>query len=308
MTITLTTATDLEARAAWSIIAEPGDAVAGAFTQAIGHDAALTAITSSRATLLRSLTAIEGISTVTAREAANRWHPRLIKGFLTDALAAAEKHSITLIDPDTIPGLLDLGEHAPHVIWARGNVATLTQPTTDRLALVGARAATGYGEQIAHDFATALVGRGITIVSGAAYGIDGSAHRGALAAGGTTIAWLAGGVDRPYPIGHSNLIDRIAANGVVASELAPGASPTRWRFLSRNRVIAATSAATVVIEAGWRSGSLNTAGHASALGRTLGAVPGAITSAASAGCHRLIREYDAQIVTSADEAYELLGR
>jgi DNA processing protein len=307
MSTTLTTAADLEARAAWSIIAEPGDATAGAFTQAIGHADALTAITSGRTALVRALTQIEGIG-ADADAAANRWLPRVTKGFLTEALAAAQKHSITLIDPDTIPGLLDLGEHAPHVIWARGDLATLAQPTIDRIAIVGARAATGYGENVAHEFASGLAARGIVVVSGAAYGIDGAAHRAALAAGGTTIAWLAGGIDRPYPIGHSELIGRIAANGVVASELAPGASPTRWRFLARNRVIAATSAATVVVEAGWRSGSLNTAGHTVALGRTLGAVPGPITSPASAGCHRLIREYDAQIVTSAVEAYELRGR
>ncbi|KDA04640.1 DNA-binding protein [Microbacterium sp. CH12i] len=308
MTTTLTTATDLEARAAWSIIAEPSDAIAGAFTQTLGHAAALTAITSGRTTLIRALTELQGIGDRTADEAANRWLPRLTKSYLTDALATAKNNSITLIDPNTIPGLRDLGENAPHAIWARGDLTNLTRPNTDRLALTGARAATSYGENVAHEFASDLAARDIIIVSGAAYGIDGSAHRAALAAGGTTIAWLAGGIDRPYPIGHSNLIDRIAANGVVASELAPGSAPTRWRFLGRNRLIAATSAATVIVEAGWRSGSLNTAGHVTTLGRTLGAVPGPITSAASAGCHRLIREYDAQIVTSATDAYELLGR
>ncbi len=175
---------------------------------------------------------------------------------------------------------------------------------------MGARAATTYGEHVAMEFASALAAREITVTSGAAYGIDGAAHRGALAAGGATIAWLAGGVDRPYPMGHSDLIARIGRQegSAIVSEVAPGATPTKWRFLSRNRLLAATAAATVVVEAGWRSGSLNTAGHAVALGRTLGAVPGPITSAASAGCHRLLREFDAQVIGDVDDAYALLGR
>ena len=151
------------------------------------------------------------------------------------------------------------------------------------------------------ELAADLVGRGVSIVSGAAYGIDGAAHRAALAAGGTTIALLAGGADRPYPAGHSQLIERIAASGAVVSEVPCGSAPTKWRFLQRNRLIAALADATVVVEAGWRSGSLNTAGHAAALARPLGAVPGPVTSAASAGCHRLLREFDARCVTSADD-------
>jgi DNA processing protein len=150
-----------------------------------------------------------------------------------------------------------------------------------------------------------LVDRGYTIVSGAAYGIDGMAHRAALASSGKTVAFLAGGVDRFYPSGHEVLLTRIAERGAVVSELPCGSSPTKWRFLQRNRLIAAASQATVVLEAGWRSGSLNTAGHAVALGRPLGAVPGPVTSAASSGCHRLLREFDAVCVTTAEEMSEL---
>ena len=141
-----------------------------------------------------------------------------------------------------------------------------------------------------------LVDRGFTIVSGAAYGIDGMAHRAALASGGTTVAFLAGGVDRFYPLGHEALLGRIAEQGAVVAELPCGSAPTKWRFLQRNRLIAAATEATIVLEAGMRSGSLNTAGHAAALGRPLGAVPGPVTSPASAGCHRLLREYDAVCV------------
>jgi DNA processing protein len=201
-------------------------------------------------------------------------------------------------------GFEGLGPHAPLALWLRGNPSTLG--TLDRsIALVGARAATGYGEHVTMEASAGLVDRGYTIVSGAAYGIDGMAHRAALASSGQTVAFLAGGVDRFYPSGHDALLTRIVAEGAVISELPCGSPPTKWRFLQRNRLIAASSLATIVLEAGWRSGSLNTAGHASSLGRPLGAVPGPVTSAASAGCHRLIREFTAQLVTNADEMAEL---
>ena len=175
------------------------------------------------------------------------------------------------------------------------------------VALVGARAATAYGEHVSMELAAELSAEGVTVVSGAAYGIDGAAHRAALGAGGATVALMAGGVDRPYPAGHMQLLDRIARSGAVVSEVPCGTTATKWRFLSRNRLIAALSDATVVVEAGWRSGSINTAHHAAALGRPLGAVPGPTTSAASAGCHRLLREADAVCITSARDVRELMG-
>ena len=308
MNTALTTATALEARAAWSTITEPGDATAGALTRHAGHTAALEALAAGRDTLLAALAAAD-VDAEDAAHAADRWLPRHTPRHIDEALALAARHGITLIDPATIPGLSDLGDAAPHVIWARGTLTPLTRDLTDRIALIGARAATSYGEHVTAEIAADLAGRGVVIVSGAAYGIDAAAHRAALAAGGSTVAWLAGGADRPYPAGNNDLIARIAERGgAIVSEVAPGAAPTRWRFLARNRLIAATTAATVVVEAGVRSGSLTTANHAADLGRTIGAVPGPITSAASTGCHRLIREADAHLVTSADEAYELLGR
>jgi DNA processing protein len=181
-------------------------------------------------------------------------------------------------------------------------------PALERsVALVGARSATTYGEHVVAEVSAGLADRGYAIVSGAAYGIDGMAHRAALASRGMTVAFLAGGVDRFYPSGHDALLTRMIGEGAILSELPCGQPPTKWRFLQRNRLIAAASQATVVIEAGWRSGSLNTAGHAAQLGRPIGAVPGPVTSAASAGCHRLIRDYDATLVTSAEEVAELLG-
>ncbi|TXN29760.1 DNA-processing protein DprA [Lacisediminihabitans profunda] len=233
--------------------------------------------------------------------------PRLKSAIALTALRQAARFRVRLLvpgDPAWPARFDDLGEYAPLALWLRGNESTLeTLPTS--IALVGARAATGYGEHVTMEASAGLVDRGYTIVSGAAYGIDGMAHRAALASSGQTVAFLAGGVDRFYPSGHDALLARIVEVGAVVSELPCGSPPTKWRFLQRNRLIAASSLATVVLEAGWRSGSLNTAGHAATLGRPLGAMPGPVTSAASAGCHRLIREFNAICVTSADEMAEL---
>ncbi len=165
------------------------------------------------------------------------------------------------------------------------------------MTFTGARAATSYGEHVAQSLANDIAGQGGVIVSGGAYGIDGAAHRAALASGGRTVAVLAGGLDRPYPTGHRELLDQVGREGALVSELPPGSTPTRWRFLARNRLLAAVSAATVVVEAGYRSGSLHVAAQAAGLGRPVGAVPGPVTSAASAGCHRLLREGTARVVT-----------
>jgi len=152
-----------------------------------------------------------------------------------------------------------------------------------------------------------LVDRGFAIVSGAAYGIDGMAHRAALASRGTTVAFLAGGLDRFYPSGHDALLTRIVETGAVLSEVPCGTPPTKWRFLQRNRLIAAASQATVVLEAGYRSGSINTANHALDLGRPVGVVPGPVTSAASAGCHKLLRTGLVTLVTGPDEMAQLVA-
>jgi DNA processing protein len=218
-----------------------------------------------------------------------------------------EVGSLVLIPGDTAypSGLYRLPAR-PIVLYVRGDVWSLTAP--ERLAIVGARAATSYGEHVATELASALAERGTVIVSGGAYGIDGTAHRSAIASGGKTVAILAGGVDRMYPVGHEALLNRVIESGAVISEVPPGSAPTRWRFLQRNRIIAAMSEAVIVVEAGVRSGSLNTAGHAHALGMPLGAVPGPITSPASAGCHRLLREFDAVAITSADDARALVVR
>lgn len=194
---------------------------------------------------------------------------------------------------------------APIALYVLGDPWLLTAP--ERIGIVGARAATGYGEHVAMELTSDLANGGAVIISGGAYGIDGMAHRAALAAGGRTVAFLAGGVDRFYPLGHEALLSRIADSGAVIAEVPPGSAPTKWRFLQRNRLIAAASDAVLVVEAGIRSGSLNTAGHALALGMPLGAVPGPVTSPASAGCHRIIQE-GAALITSAEELRAIIIR
>ncbi|GAA1515679.1 DNA processing protein [Agromyces terreus] len=300
------------ARAVLGTIGEPGDGVLGRLIAAVGAIAAADLIIDGAdAARLVSAAAEAGepISIREARSAVARWAPRVDQAAFARGLAQAQRVGATLLVPtdrDWPRGVDDLGVHAPIGLWVRGRPNALANGAR-AVALVGARAATGYGEHMTMEISAGLVDRGCTIVSGGAYGIDGMAHRAALAGNGTTVAYLAGGIDRFYPMGHDSLLQRISETGAVVSELPCGASPTKWRFLQRNRLIAAASDATVVLEAGTRSGSLNTAGHAAALGRPLGALPGAVTSPASAGCHRLLREYGALCVVDADQVLELAG-
>jgi len=194
---------------------------------------------------------------------------------------------------------------APMVLWALGPVR-LDEVAHRAAAVVGTRAATTYGEHVAGDLAAGLTQRDVAVVSGGAYGIDGAAHRAALDCDGITAAVLAGGLDVPYPSGHTALLHRIGQQGLLFSEYAPGIRPARYRFLTRNRLVAAVVGAAVVVEAGLRSGAANTAAWARALGRVVAAVPGPVTSSASAGCHALLRN-GAELVTRADHVVELIG-
>ncbi|GAA1913524.1 DNA-processing protein DprA [Microbacterium aoyamense] len=295
-------AIDRYARAIWSGVGEPGDGVAGELVAALGAPEAL-ARAADRALRL------DGVSAHDLERARDRWKPRLRAQPIVDALSIAAARGIRLLTPDDPhwPGQVhDLGRHAPLCLWVRGDTAALAslQPS---VAIVGARASTGYGDHVAMELAAELTGGGIPVVSGGAYGIDGAAHRAALRVGGRTVALLAGGVEKAYPTGHTRLIDDIADAAAVVSEVPCGSTPTKWRFLQRNRLIAALSDATIVVEAGWRSGSLNTANHALQLGRALGAVPGPVTSPASAGALQLLRSGQAQCITSADDVRELIG-
>ena len=187
-----------------------------------------------------------------------------------------------------VTGRMRAQAHKPMVLWVVGS-GRLDDVADRAAAIVGTRAATAYGEYVAADLAAGLVGRDAAVVSGGAFGIDGAAHRAALAAEGLTVAVLAGGIDVPYPAGHASLLRRIAEEGLLVSEYPPGVRPARHRFLTRNRLVAALAGATVVVEAGARSGAANTAAWARALGRSVCAVPGPVTSSASVGCHALLR-------------------
>ena len=179
--------------------------------------------------------------------------------------------------------------------------------TGNSLAIVGTRNPTQYGVRIAQDFAAGFVDRDWTIISGGAYGIDAAAHKGALIAEGVTVAVIAAGIDINYPAGNARLFAEIAELGCLVSEVMPGTPAIPSRFLTRNRLIAALSNATLVVEAAFRSGSLRTARDAAELLRPVMAIPGPITSPVSEGCHRLIGERAAEIVTSVADAVEFLS-
>jgi DNA processing protein len=298
------TVADRERRARiWlSGVFEPGDPVA----------AKLLAQFPATAVLERILAATDGDETRFAD-----WRARAQQADDERLLAAATEVGARYVcpgDPEWPGSLADLDTHgsdhgagrwnpAPLGLWLRGT-AELATATEQAVAIVGSRAATGYGEQVARDLAFGCGGQGWTVVSGGAYGIDAAAHEGALARGRPTVAVLAGGVDRPYPAGNAGLLRQIADSGLLVSEAAPGAAPTKSRFLVRNRLIAALSAGTVVVEAALRSGSLSTARWARDLGRSVMGVPGLVTSMASAGVHELLREPETVLVTDADEIVE----
>lgn len=193
----------------------------------------------------------------------------------------------------------------PHVLWVRG--MPLDQAVAQSVAVVGTRAATRYGHEATRQLVQGLSTHHWTVVSGAALGIDTVAHETALATGGLTVAVAACGIDRTYPARNAVLLDRIAAQGCVVSEYPPGMSPQRHRFLTRNRLVAALTAGTVIVEAAWRSGALNTLSWAEGLGRVTMAVPGPVTGAGSLGCHERIKQGRAQLVTGADDIRGLLG-
>lgn len=306
------------ARAALSRLMEPQDAAGLALVQAAGAIDALKIATGQAAAgpaLERELTGLladNGAGTSWAGMAASlkRWAPRIPDLAPERDLATMARLGGRLIIPsdDLWPAQLgDLGMQEPICLWWRGLEQELPGPARS-VAMVGSRDSTSYGASVTGDLAYSLAQRGFTVVSGGAYGIDAHAHRAALAGGSAavpTIAVMAGGVDRFYPSGNEDLLRAVCNQGAVLAEVPPGSAPTRYRFLQRNRLIAALAAVTVVVEARWRSGALNTAHHAEALGRAVGAVPGSVHSANSAGCHRLLRDGGAVCVTDAAEIAEL---
>lgn len=295
---------DAAARACLSSVVEPGDPVVGALLAENDAAAVWDALRTGRP-LHRPADTAPGPFATRVR----RWRARAAETVPEALLARADDLGLRLVQPDgpEWPGQLDdLAARRPLCLWVRGT-HDLRFACLRSVAMVGSRAATGYGMHVAADLGCALAERTWTLVSGGAYGIDGAAHRGALAGGMTTIAVLACGLDIAYPRGHENLFADIAAHGALVSEHPPGVTPTRRGFLVRNRLIAALTPGTVVVEAGLRSGAMSTAAQARDLCRVLMSVPGPVTSALSAGCHRLLRDFQAVCVTSAADIVEQAG-
>jgi DNA processing protein len=297
-------AEDRLARIMLSVVADPGDPVLGALLQSCDPadiTRALAAAADPRAALPAAGGEVSGLP-----RAFERWRARLDQVPSAGRLAAWERSGLRLVCPGEAewPSQLDdLGPGRPVVLWLRGS-ADLRYACLRSVSMVGSRAATAYGSHVGTELAAAVAERGWSVVSGGAFGIDSCAHRGALAADGLTVAVLASGLSYGYPRGHHELFAAIAAQGVLVSECPPDRAPTRPGFLIRNRIIAALSRGTVVIEAALRSGALNSAKHARELRRPLMAVPGPVTSERSAGCHELIRESGALLVTGARDVIE----
>ncbi len=284
---------DTRARVALSRLAEPGDEKLGLLVQTLGAEEVFARVRD------RPL----------GSDKLEHYRARLPILDVDLDLAVASRAGVRLLvpgDPEWPPQLRDLESTEPLLLWVSGrpDLAALTRRS---VAVVGARACTEYGAHVAAELGAGLADRGWTVISGGAFGVDAAAHRGAMAVDGTTVAVLACGVDVAYPAAHEVLLGHVAAAGAVVSELPPGARPTRKRFLDRNRMIAALSRGTVVVEAAIRSGARNTASHADGLSRPVMAVPGPVTSGASAGCHELIRNAAAVLVTDATDVVDGVG-
>jgi DNA processing protein len=305
------------ARIALSFLAEPGDQVLGVLLRSIGAAELLTVVlTGADLGLidLDPLADLGGLPTDKVRAAAigrvvERMRTRIGQLPSPRRLDSWQRLGLRLVgpgDPEWPSQLDDLGDGRPLALWLRG-AGDLRFACLRSAAVVGSRAATAYGSLVAADLAGDLAARSVTPISGGAYGIDACAHRGALSAGGSTVAVLASGLSFGYPKGHSELFTTIGEAGVMVSESPPDKAPNRPGFLIRNRLIAALSRGTVVVEAALRSGALNTARHAGELNRQVMAVPGPITSLQSAGCHELIRQWGATCVTTAADVIELIA-
>lgn len=290
------------ARMLMSMLVEPNDPVTGRILSRLGavetlwlaeHDSAVVGLSPVDAQVWRDHLSAPGAKELAAR---------------VDQAQQSGVRALIPGDSDWPTALDDLGEVAPYVLWTRGTSSFLSRPMSDLVTITGARACTSYGEYVARELASSVAAEERVVVAGGAYGIEGASHQAALAAGGDTIAILANGVDRPYPVGHRDLLDRVADVGLLVSEVPPGAVPTRHRVIARARLMAALSSASVIVEAGARSGSLLVAQRAAELGRRVGAVPGPVTSAASVGPHRLLRDGIASLVADTSDLTKLVER
>lgn len=303
---------------AWSGIIEPGDPAPRNLIGLLGEANALAWVFSAHPQDPRALAATTDDSPDDQQTGEHfpwlkmhqRWHPRALELDLAEYLRMAQKLGARVLAPggqEWPEKLSVLEDREPLALWILGD-GPIEQLSSPSVALVGARASTSYGNRVAETFAFDLASAGYPIVSGGAYGIDSAAHRGALSAPSGSpngVSVLCGGVGNLYPAGNQRLFDQLKHGGLIVSEVPPNWRPARWRFLERNRVIAALSDVVVVVEAGIRSGAIATANRALEIGRPVGAVPGPITAAASAGCHELIRD-GADLVTNSEDVVRML--
>jgi len=310
---------EMLAAVAWNQLCEPGDSTAGKLVDSLGAVAALDCLINRVAAGQIALTAqgsgnaFDGLTkdeiSKLIADGLERWMPRLNYSTLIENLEILNRVGAQIIfeSQDSWPsGLQDLGFHRPRMLWYRGSRDVISSASAS-VSVVGARASTSYGEKITQELTAAIVDAGVTVVSGGAYGIDAIAHRTALAMGGKTIAVMAGGLDSLYPRTNHQLLSRIISDGAVVAEVPARVAPSKWRFLQRNRLIAAMSQSTLVVEAGFRSGARNTANRAAMLDRRVFAVPGPITSPASQGCNLMIAERVAELIQSPKDFLELTG-
>ncbi|MDO4254421.1 MAG: DNA-processing protein DprA [Kocuria sp.] len=312
------------ARVGLSAVLEPRDFTGHVILEALGPVAAWQVISGARGVsgsehqklehTVRDIGAsFPALSGSAAARTTERWAVRAAAVDPERVWEQAMRRGLWLCTPedaDWPATLRDLGRTEPVCLWGRGDRRRLRHVVGSSVAIVGSRDCSAYGRAVTFDIAGGLASRGWNILSGGAYGVDAVAHQAALAmcAGSLpTVAVMAGGVDRLYPRGNQELLHQIVEEGVVISESLPGTMPARFRFLDRNRLIAALGVATVVTESRWRSGAQSTAHHAADLSRPVAAVPGSVHSAMSAGCHRLIRESTAVLATDVDDVLSLIA-
>ncbi|MDO5644975.1 MAG: DNA-processing protein DprA [Dermabacter sp.] len=288
------------ARIALSMMAEPNDAATGHILAHVGGIETLR--------LIESDDPVPGL----ARADVLMWRERLTARVTPDLprqVAEAQDGEFgTLIpaDKDWPTALDDLGDRAPYLLWTRGATSFLTTALSDRVTITGSRASTSYGEHVTRELAAGMADEERIVIAGGAYGIEAAAHRSVLTAAGQTIAVLPSGLDRPYPAAHADLLRQIGEVGLLVSELPPGTTPTMHRFTAKNRLMAALSGASIIPEAGVRSGSRTVVLTARNLGRGIGAVPGPVTSAASSGPNELIRQGFAILIAQTSDLISLL--
>ncbi|MEV4511354.1 DNA-processing protein DprA [Dactylosporangium sp. NPDC049525] len=318
--------TDRAARLALAHLVEPGSRELGLLTRRVGAPEALlmavhgSGVSAPLAGAVRARLDAAGLGARTG--SAGAWAERvgqILADAMTERAGELGARIVTAADDEWPLALDDLTRVSqegadvlrrdtdpPLCLWLRGPVR-LEETLERSVSVVGARAVTGYGQFVASEFAFGLAERGWTVVSGGALGVDVTAHRGALAAGGVTCAVLACGIDQVYPVSNSAVFERIAEEGLLMTEWPPGTRPHKTRFLTRNRVIAAATRGTVMVEAGSRSGARNTLGYARRLERSAMVVPGPVTSAMSVGCHVELRTPGTVLVSRVEEIVEEIG-